>query len=194
MTDETRHLEQILSGNPKQILDTLDYLVETIGLEDRYPWNSPAPDNADLLLPFVESLNQLTSYDDEEFRVTAVELLRWSNDLRSVPFLIKAIDDELYDVREGAIKALAQLEATDACDAIHIWLLHDFEEEYADENGLSIIDDCNYHLVALGKLDDDRAYEILQRGLDNDDWREFTKETLCEINTTRARQMLDNNS
>jgi HEAT repeat protein len=194
MTDETRHLEQILSGNPKQILDTLDYLVETIGLEDRYPWNSPAPDNADLLLPFVESLNQLTSYDDEEFRVTAVELLRWSNDLRSVPFLIKAIDDELYDVREGAIKALAQLEATDACDAIHIRLLRDFEEEYADENGLSIIDDCNYHLVALGKLDDDRAYEILQRGLDNDDWREFTKETLCEIDTTRARQMLDNNS
>ena len=124
----------------------------------------------------------------------AVQLLRWSNDLRAESFLIKALEDESYDVREGAMMAVAQLGITDACDPIYIRCLLDFEEEYADENGLSIIEDCNYHLVSLGKLDDDRAYEILQRGLDNDDWREFTKETLCEIDTTRARQMLDNNS
>ncbi len=206
--DINLHLERIASKDSEQILDTLAiFLYENIDagdeyeLDELYAWNSPVPVNTEILEPFVQSLIELTTFDsgssvdiDSEIRMFATDLLGWT-DSRAVPALIAGVGGEFAsaDTIGHAVRGLVRFNAVEASDIIFKSIFNaDFAEFDDDEVGAL---DAGYdQLVALGKLDDDRAFNLLQQGLDDEDWNEMAIELLGDINTPRSQQMLDNNS
>ena len=168
-----KHVEQLSGTSFDLIQDTWNYLYDLIDGDEYLGSHFQEPENANLLNPFIEPMKKLLFHEDDEFRMNSAEYLGWcQKDDSIIDSLIELIikEKKCTDAVENAMISLAQLDAKRACDSIYNRAISDLEEEgiETEEFKLMMTEICHYHLLALGKLNDERAFEILEYALEND--------------------------
>ena len=198
-------LDALGSKDARRILDALLVLHEFVGLEDgveldevMYFWNNDAHLETGKLELFVKPLGELMQCDLDgerdlvyEIRMHACDLLSLTNK-DAVPYLLLGVDGPhaSVDTLKSALIGLVRFEATYAGDAIYTSIFdEDFESFYGDDI-LAAVEGGYDQLVALGKLGDDRAFDLLVKALAHEDWGDMAAEVLAEIDTERSMEVL----
>ena len=198
-------LDALGSKDARRILDALLVLHEFVGLEDgveldevMYFWNNDAHLETGKLELFVKPLGELMQCDLDgerdlvyDIRMHACDLLSLTNK-DAVPYLLLGVDGPhaSVDTLKSALIGLVRFEATYAGDAIYTSIFdEDFESFYGDDI-LAAVEGGYDQLVALGKLGDDRAFDLLVKALAHEDWSDMAAEVLAEIDTERSMEVL----
>ena len=198
-------LDALGSKDAPRILDALLALHEFVDLHDgveldemMYQWNNDAQFDSSKLEPFVEPLGELMQCDLDgerdlvyEIRMHACDILSLTNK-DAVPHLLLGVDGPhaSIDTLKSALIGLVRFEATHAADAIYTSIFNaDFESFYGDDT-LAAAEGGYDQLVALGKLCDERAFDLLGTALAHEDWGEMAAEVLAEIDTQRSKEVL----
>ena len=198
-------LDALGSKDAPRILDALLALHEFVDLHDgveldelMYQWNNDAQFDSSKLEPFVEPLGELMQCELAgernlvyDIRVNACDLLSLTNK-DAVPYLLLGVDGPhaSVDTLKSALIGLVRFEATHAADGIYASIFNaDFESFYGDDT-LAAVEGGYDQLVALGKLGDERAFDLLGNALAHEDWGEMAAEVLAEIDTQRSKEVL----
>ena len=198
-------LDALGSKDARRILDAILVLHEFVGLEDgveldevMYFWNNDAHLETGKLELFVKPLGELMQCDLDgerdlvyDIRMHACDLLSLTNK-DAVPYLLLGVDGPhaSVDTLKSALIGLVRFEATYAGDAIYTSIFdEDFESFYGDDI-LAAVEGGYDQLVALGKLGDDRAFDLLVKALAHEDWSDMAAEVLAEIDTERSMEVL----
>ena len=198
-------LDALGSKDARRILDALLVLHEFVGLEDgveldevMYFWNNDAHLETGKLELFVKPLGELMQCDLDgerdlvyDIRMHACDLLSLTNK-DAVPYLLLGVDGPhaSVDTLKSALIGLVRFEATHAGDVIYTSIFdEDFESFYGDDI-LAAVEGGYDQLVALGKLGDDRAFDLLVKALAHEDWSDMAAEVLAEIDTERSMEVL----
>ena len=198
-------LDALGSKDARRILDALLSLHEFVVLQDgieldevMYLWNNDAQFNSSKLEPFVEPLGELMQCELAgernlvyDIRVNACDLLSLTNK-DAVPYLLLGVDGPhaSIDTLKSALIGLVRFEATHTADAIYTSIFNaDFESFFGDDT-LAAVEGGYDQLVALGKLGDERAFDLLGNALAHEDWGEMAAEVLAEIDTQRSKEVL----
>ena len=163
-----------------------------------YQWNNDAQFNSSKLDPFVNPLGELMQCDLDgerdlvyEIRMHACDILSLTNK-DAVPYLLMGVEGPhaSVDTLKSALIGLVRFEATHAVDAIYTSIFdQDFESFFGDDI-LAAVEGGYDQLVALGKLGDDRAFDLLVKALAHEDWGDMSAEVLAEIDTPRSKEVL----
>ena len=198
-------LDALGSKDARRILDALLSLHEFVVLQDgieldevMYLWNNDAQFDSSKLDPFVNPLGELMQCELAgernlvyEIRVNACDLLSLTNK-DAVPYLLLGVDGPhaSIDTLKSALIGLVRFEATHTADAIYTSIFNaDFESFFGDDT-LAAVEGGYDQLVALGKLGDERAFDLLGNALAHEDWGEMAAEVLAEIDTQRSKEVL----
>ena len=198
-------LDALGSKDAPRILDALFALHEFVDLHDgveldelMYQWNNDAQFNSSKLDPFVNPLGELMQCDLDgerdlvyEIRMHACDILSLTNK-DAVPYLLMGVEGPhaSVDTLKSALIGLVRFEATHAVDAIYTSIFdQDFESFFGDDI-LAAVEGGYDQLVALGKLGDDRAFDLLVKALAHEDWGDMSAEVLAEIDTPRSKEVL----
>ena len=198
-------LDALGSKDARRILDALLSLHEYVVLQDgieldevMYLWNNDAQFDSSKLDPFVNPLGELMQCELAgernlvyEIRVNACDLLSLTNK-DAVPYLLLGVDGPhaSIDTLKSALIGLVRFEATHTADAIYTSIFNaDFESFFGDDT-LAAVEGGYDQLVALGKLGDERAFDLLGNALAHEDWGEMAAEVLAEIDTQRSKEVL----
>ena len=198
-------LDALGSKDAPRILDALLALHEFVDLHDgveldelMYQFNNDAQFDSSKLDPFVNSLGELMQCDLDgerdlvyEIRMHACDILSLTNK-DAVPYLLLGVEGPhaSVDTLKSALIGLVRFEATHASDAIYTSIFsEDFESFFGDDT-LAAVEGGYDQLVALGKLDDDRAFDLLVKALAHEDWGDMAAEVLAEIDTARSKEVL----
>ena len=198
-------LDALGSKDARRILDALLSLHEFVVLQDgieldevMYLWNNDAQFDSSKLDPFVNPLGELMQCDLDgerdlvyDIRVNACDLLSLTNK-DAIPYLLLGVDGPhaSIDTLKSALIGLVRFEATHAADRIYASIFNaDFESFYGDDT-LAAVEGGYDQLVALGKLGDERAFDLLGNALAHEDWGEMAAEVLAEIDTQRSKEVL----
>lgn len=198
-------LDALGSKDAHRILDALLVLHEFVELEDGveldevlYLWNNDAHFESGKLDPFVKPLGELMQCDLDgerdlvyDIRMHACDLLSLTNK-DAVPYLLLGVEGPhaSVDTLKSAMIGLVRFEATQAADAIYTSIFdEDFKSFYGDDT-LAAVEGGYDQLVALGKLGDDRAFDLLVEALAHEDWSDMAAEVLAEIDTERSMEVL----
>lgn len=195
-------MSSLINGNSEEILEALSALWDKLQAEDgleldeiAWKWNAPKPVNSEILEPFVKRLIELTTYEsnsdcDYEIRMFATDFARWT-DKRAAPALIAKLElvESESDMIQSALLGIVDFGVIEACDAIYNSIfIHDLNFDLGQE---IIIDHCMHHLIALGKFDDQRAFDIIKKGFNDEYYKEISIDILESINTSKSQQILD---
>ena len=198
-------LDALGSKDGDQISATLQELDELVHLQDgveldeyTYCWNNDTDCDSSKLNPFVKSLGKLLQSDltgdhdvDYDIRMHACDLLSVSNK-DAIPYLLLGVEGPhaSVDTLKSAVIGLVRFTATHAADAIYTSIFdEDFKSFYGDDT-LAAVEGGYDQLVALGKLGDDRAFDILVKALAHEGWSDMAAEVLAEIDTERSMEVL----
>jgi len=198
-------LDALGSEDARRILDALLALYEFVEIEDGveldevlYVWNNDAHFDSGKLDPFVKPLGELLQCDLDgerdlvyEIRMHACDLLSVTNK-DAIPYLLLGVEGPhaSVDALKSAVIGLVRCEASHAADAIYTSIFDkDFESFFGDDT-LAAVEGGYDQLVALGKLGDDRAFDLLVKALAHDDWGDMAAEILTEIDTARSEEVL----
>jgi len=198
-------LDALGSKDVRLIQDALLTLYEYVEISDGseldeifYQWNNEALYDSSKLTPFVKSMGELMQCDLEGERDLVYEVRMHACDLLSVtskdavPYLLLGVEGPhaSVDTLKSALIGLVRFEATHAADAMYTSIFNaDFERFYGDDI-LAAVEGGYDQLVALGKLGDDRAFDIIVKALAHEDWGEMAAEVLAEIDTQRSKEVL----
>lgn len=182
-----------------QELDELVHLQDGVELDEyTYCWNNDTDCDSSKLNPFVKSLGELMQCDLDgerdlvyDIRTHACDLLSVTNK-DAIPYLLLGVEGPhaSVDTLKSAMIGLVRFEATHAADAIYTSIFdEDFKSYYGDDI-LAAVEGGYDQLVALGKLGDDRAFDLLVKALAHEDWGDMAAEVLAEIESERSMEVL----
>ena len=198
-------LDALGSKDVRLIQDALLTLYEYVEISDGseldeifYQWNNEALYDSSKITPFVKAMGELMQCDLEGERDLVYEVRMHACDLLSVtskdavPYLLLGVEGPhaSVDTLKSALIGLVRFEAKHAVDGIYRSIFdQDFESFYGDDI-LAAVEGGYDQLVALGKLGDERAFDLLGNALAHEDWGEMAAEVLAEIDTQRSKEVL----
>ena len=198
-------LDALGSKDVRLIQDALLTLYEYVEISDGseldeifYQWNNEALYDSSKITPFVKAMGELMQCDLEGERDLVYEVRMHACDLLSVtskdavPYLLLGVEGPhaSVDTLKSALIGLVRFEAKHAVDGIYTSIFdQDFESFYGDDI-LAAVEGGYDQLIALGKLGDERAFDLLGNALAHEDWGEMAAEVLAEIDTQRSKEVL----
>lgn len=198
-------LDALASKDGDQISAALQELDELVHLQDgvkldeyTYCWNNDTDCDSSKLNPFVKSLGKLLQSDltgdhdvDYDIRMHACDLLSVTNK-DAIPYLLLGVEGPhaSVDTLKSAMIGLVRFEATHAADAIYTSIFDEDFKRFFGDDILAAVEGGYDQLVALGKLGDDRAFDLLVKALAHEDWGDMAAEVLAEIDTERSIEVL----